>query len=89
MARGKIEAKFHIVKNKETGVNTVYLASTVAAVKGIELKTFIKQKNDEIRKKAEENFTFTSLTQAQAGACGLNVDTAVDLTKKEDESPAE
>ena len=38
MARGKIEAKIHIVKNKETGVNTVYLASTVAAVKGIELK---------------------------------------------------
>lgn len=30
-----------------------------------------------------------TLTQAQAGACGLNVDTAVDLTKKEDESPAE
>lgn len=88
MARGKIEAKIHIVKNKETGVNTVYLASTVAAVKGIELKAFIKQKNDEIKRMAEENFVFTSLTQAQAEACGLNVDAAIDLTK-ENESPAE
>ena len=88
MARGKIEAKIHIVKNKETGVNTVYRASTVAAVKGIELKAFIKQKNDEIKKMAEENFVFISLTQAQAGACGLNVDAAIDLTK-ENESPAE
>ena len=33
MARGKIEAKFYIVKNKETGVNTVYLASTVDLTK--------------------------------------------------------
>lgn len=91
MARGKIEAKIYIVKNKETGLNTIYKASTVASVKGIELKAFISAKNEELKKLkkfAEDNFTFTSLTQAQAGACGMNVDAAIDLTK-EDESPAE
>ena len=88
MARGKIEAKIYIVKNKETGLNTIYKAGTVASVKGIELKAFISAKKEELKKLAEDNFTFTSLTQAQAGACGMNVDTAIDLTK-EDESPAE